>query len=49
MAEGVDCDASCEVEVLAVLNIPYVGAFSFYEDWRWAGVGCDHEGGMFSD
>ena len=49
MAQRIDGNTSCEVQILAVVNVPYVRALSFYEYWRRAGVCGNHEGSMFVD
>jgi len=49
VAEGIDRDSSCEIEVSTVLHIPEVDAFAFDEHRRWADVGFYHVGCLFVD
>ena len=42
VAQGIDSDSGCEVEVLSVLNIPQEATFSLLEHGRRADVGGDH-------
>jgi hypothetical protein len=43
MPQRIDSNASCEVQVLPVLNIPHVASFSLFKHGRRAHVGRDHE------
>lgn len=38
MSERIDCYASCEIEVFAILGVPDIGAGSAGEDERRSGV-----------
>lgn len=42
VAQGVDRDSGCEVEVLPVLDVVEVAAFAFVEHGRGADVGGHH-------
>ena len=49
VTEPIDGNTGREVQVLAVVNVPYIRPFSFHEYRRRPGVCGDHEGRMIVD
>lgn len=42
VAERIDSNAGCEVEILPVLNVPHVASLALLEHRWWADIGRDH-------
>lgn len=42
MAQAIDSNASREIEILSILDIPQVASFAFYKHERWSDISLHH-------